>query len=68
MTASSKSLLTCRMPPSRMLRRVALIRADVSEEPGVSIFWVITIGELGTLAVTSNHSSPDEVNSLKRAS
>jgi hypothetical protein len=37
-----------------MLRRVALVRFDVSEEPSVSIIWVTRIGELGTLAVTSN--------------
>jgi hypothetical protein len=37
-----------------MLRRVALVRADVSEEFSASI-RVIRIGELGTtLAVTSN--------------
>jgi hypothetical protein len=38
-----------------MLRRVALVRTDVSEEPGASFITVIRIGELGTeLAVTSN--------------
>jgi hypothetical protein len=37
-----------------MLRRVALVRTDVSEEPSASIISVTTIGELGTLAVTSN--------------
>jgi hypothetical protein len=43
------------MPSSGMLRRVAVVRTDVSEERGVSIIKVIRIGELGTtLAVTSN--------------
>jgi hypothetical protein len=38
-----------------MLRRVALVRTDVSEEPRTSIISVTGIGELGTtLAVTSN--------------
>jgi hypothetical protein len=38
-----------------MLRRVALVRADVPEELSVSIIRVTRIGELGTtLAVTSN--------------
>jgi hypothetical protein len=38
-----------------MLRRVALVRTDVSEELSSSFFRVTRIGELGTaLAVTSN--------------
>jgi hypothetical protein len=37
-----------------MLRRVALVRTDVSEELSASIIRVTGIGELGTLAVTSN--------------
>jgi hypothetical protein len=42
------------MASSRMLRRVALVRTDVSEELSVSIIRVTRIGELGTtLAVTS---------------
>jgi hypothetical protein len=42
------------MPSSGMLRRVALVRTDVSEELSASI-RVTRIGELGTtLAVTSN--------------
>jgi hypothetical protein len=37
-----------------MLRRVALVRNDISEERIASIMWVTTMGELGTtLAVTS---------------
>jgi hypothetical protein len=38
-----------------MLRRVGLVRTDVSEEPSASIIRVTIIGELGTLAVTSNY-------------
>jgi hypothetical protein len=37
-----------------MLRHVALARTDVSEELSASIIRVTRIGELGTLAVTSN--------------
>jgi hypothetical protein len=37
-----------------MLRHVALVRTDVSEELYASIIRVTRIGELGTLAVTSN--------------
>jgi hypothetical protein len=38
-----------------MLRRVALVRTDVTEELSASIFRVTRIGEAGTtLAVTSN--------------
>jgi hypothetical protein len=38
-----------------MLRHVALVRTDVSEEISASIIRVTRIGELGTLAVTSVH-------------
>jgi hypothetical protein len=38
-----------------MLRRVALVRTDVSEEHSASFIWVTRIGELGTkLAIISN--------------
>jgi hypothetical protein len=47
-----------------MLRRVVLVRTDVSEELSASFIRVTRIGELGTtLAVTSNRHScchPDE--------
>jgi hypothetical protein len=44
-----------RMVPSGMLRHVALVRTDVSEELSASFSRMIRIGELGTtLAVTSN--------------
>jgi hypothetical protein len=42
------------MVSSEMLRRVALVRTDVSEEPSASFIRVTRIGELGTLAATSN--------------
>jgi hypothetical protein len=43
------------MASSGMLRRVALVRTDVSGELSASIVRVIRIGQLGTtLAVTSN--------------
>jgi hypothetical protein len=43
------------MSYSGILRRVALVRTDVSEEPSSSIIRVTRIGEIGTtLAVTSN--------------
>jgi DNA-binding TFAR19-related protein (PDSD5 family) len=43
------------MVSSGMLRRVALVRTDVSEELNASIIIVAGMGELGTtLAETSN--------------
>jgi hypothetical protein len=43
------------MLSSGMLRRVALVRTDVSEESGASFIKVTRIGELGTTqAATSN--------------
>jgi hypothetical protein len=43
------------MASSGMLRRVALVRTDVSKERSASFTRVTRIGELGTkLAVTSN--------------
>jgi hypothetical protein len=44
-----------RMASSGLLRRVALVRTDVSEEPGASFIRVAKIDELGTTrAATSN--------------
>jgi hypothetical protein len=42
------------MASSGMLRPVAPVKTDVSEKLSVSIIRVTRIGELGTLAVTSN--------------
>jgi hypothetical protein len=43
------------MASSGMLRRVALVRTDLSEEPSAFIIRVTRIGELGTtLAVNNN--------------
>jgi hypothetical protein len=37
-----------------MLRRVALVGADVSEELGASFIRMTTVGELGTAVVTAS--------------
>jgi hypothetical protein len=42
------------MVSSGMLRHVALVRTYVLEELSTTIIMVTRIGELGTLAVTSN--------------
>jgi hypothetical protein len=39
---------------SGMLHHVALVRTNVSEELSASIISVTRIGELGTIAITSN--------------
>jgi hypothetical protein len=50
---------------SGMLRLVALVRTDVSEELNASIIRVTRIGELGTtLAVTSNRRTLGSVRRL----
>jgi hypothetical protein len=58
------------MVSSCMLRRVALVRTDVSEELRASFIRVIRIGELGkTLAITSNRRTlRRDTNSSQRAS
>jgi hypothetical protein len=49
-----------------MLRRVALVRTDVSEELSASIIRVTRIGELGaTLAVTTTDARCEEIPSRK---
>jgi hypothetical protein len=53
--------MTC----SGMLRRVALVRTDVSEEHSASFIRVTRIGELGTtLAVTNNRRTQRRNNIL----
>jgi hypothetical protein len=50
-----------------MLRRVALVRTDVSEELIASFIMVTRIGELGTtLAVTSNRRTLRKKSHLVR--
>jgi hypothetical protein len=49
------------MPSSGTLRRVALVRADVSEEGSASIVRVTRIHELRTLAVTSVSEKCNEI-------
>jgi hypothetical protein len=52
------------MASSGMLRRVALVRTDVSEEISASFIRATRIGELGTkLAVTSNRRTASVVPS-----
>jgi hypothetical protein len=56
------------MPSSGMLRRVFLVRTDVSEERSTSIIRVTRIGELGTtLAVTSNRRTVRVPGCLSRS-
>jgi hypothetical protein len=45
------------MASSRIVRRVALIRADVSKEGSASFIRVTTIGELGMLIATNKLAS-----------
>jgi hypothetical protein len=49
------------MPSSGILRRVALVRTDVSEELSASITRATRIGDLGTLAVTSTTNGRAEM-------
>jgi hypothetical protein len=52
------------MVSSGLLRRVALVRTDVSKEPGASFIRVTKIGELGTTqAATSNRRTLQRVRS-----
>jgi hypothetical protein len=45
------------MASSGMLRRVALVRTDISEELSASIIRVTRIGELGTLEISAPRAS-----------
>jgi hypothetical protein len=47
------------MMSSGMLRRVALVRTDVSEEPSASFIRVTGIGELGTTLVATRNRRND---------
>jgi hypothetical protein len=54
------------MSSSGMLRRVYLVRTDVSEESSASFIRVTRIGELATtLAATSNRRTLRNVGSYK---
>jgi hypothetical protein len=57
------------MASSGMLRRVALVRADVSEKLSASFIRVTRIGELATALVTASvvPSSPILVTLIKEA-
>jgi hypothetical protein len=55
-TNKKKQSIVRRMPSCGMLHRVALVRTDVLEELSASIIRVTRMGELGTLAVTSNRT------------
>jgi hypothetical protein len=51
------------MASSEMLRRVALVRTDVSEELSASFIRLTGLSELGTtLALTSNRRTPRRVS------
>jgi hypothetical protein len=49
-----------------MLRRVALVRTDVSDEPRAAIIRVIRIGDRGTTLTTDARC--EEIQSAQRAS
>jgi hypothetical protein len=51
------------MVSSGMLQRVALVRNDVSEEPGTSFIRVTRISELGTTQAATTTVSCEEIPS-----
>jgi hypothetical protein len=53
------------MASSGMLHRVVLVRTDVSEELSASFIRVTRIGELETLAVTSNRRTLLRISSQR---
>jgi hypothetical protein len=61
--------VTMKKVSSRMLRHVALVRTDVSEELSAFFIKVTRIGELGTMLVTASivPSSPILVILMKEA-
>jgi hypothetical protein len=59
--------MVLRMVSSGTLRRVAIVRTDVSEEPSASFITVTRIGELGTtVAATSNRCTLVFLRSVHR--
>jgi hypothetical protein len=48
------------MVSSGVLRRLALVRTDVSEEPGASFIRVTKIGELGTTQAATWRNNPED--------
>jgi hypothetical protein len=58
-------ITTWRIPSSWILRRVALVGTDVSEERRASIIRVTRIGDLRTLTVTSNRRVRESVLNSK---
>jgi hypothetical protein len=50
-----------------MLRRVALVRTEVSKKPSASFIRVTRIGELGTTLAATSNSSPIIVTLMKEA-
>jgi hypothetical protein len=59
------NIIIFRLPSSEMLRRVAPVRADLSEEHSASIIKVTRVGELGTtLTVTSNRRNLRKIHSM----
>jgi hypothetical protein len=53
------------MASSGMLRRVALVKTDVSEELSASVFRMTRIGELGTKVADSCHPDAGGANFLR---
>jgi hypothetical protein len=49
-----------------MLRHVALVRTDVSEEPGASYIRVTRIGELGTTQAATLRRNTKFLRSVRR--